>query len=185
MAGRPRCVFNPSTCAGKHASSSSYSGSTITWPGDVMSQARNWSNARRFKSYEPARPTDKNRSPSARSGNGGPGRKPSATAKPSMPVQHCHIARISISLTGFAVALHRLDGTVSRFEEAAEGRSPPRLMLLAALRALRECLGTAHLRVTGGDQYLVRGVKEWLSGWKSAAWRRKDGKPLANADLWW
>ncbi len=33
------------------------------------------------------------------------------------------------------------------------------------------------------SQYLVKGMREWVSGWKSRGWRRKDG-PIENLELW-
>jgi len=34
------------------------------------------------------------------------------------------------------------------------------------------------------SQYVVKGLAEWLPGWKRKGWRKADGQPVMNADLW-
>ena len=34
------------------------------------------------------------------------------------------------------------------------------------------------------SEFVVKGCTEWLAGWKAKGWRKCDGKPVANADLW-
>ncbi|HEX3868690.1 MAG TPA: ribonuclease H [Gemmatimonadaceae bacterium] len=36
---------------------------------------------------------------------------------------------------------------------------------------------------TSDSQYLVKGMNEWVYGWMSRGWKKKDG-PLLNAELW-
>ncbi|MEX2180172.1 MAG: ribonuclease H [Gemmatimonadaceae bacterium] len=59
--------------------------------------------------------------------------------------------------------------------------------------ALRSAIDALHilsrkgnrLRVffTSDSQYLVKGIKEWVPGWKSRGWRRRGGA-IENLDLW-
>lgn len=64
------------------------------------------------------------------------------------------------------------------------GRSSiQRLQLLGLVRALREVAGPAELRVVTDSGYLANGIKQ-LEAWHANAWRRSDGQPLKNADLW-
>lgn len=51
------------------------------------------------------------------------------------------------------------------------------LDLLAALR--RPC----RVRFVSDSQYLVKGAREWMPGWKKRGWKRKAG-PIENLDLW-
>lgn len=61
-----------------------------------------------------------------------------------------------------------------------------RMALLGAARAL-ELLAAKGSRLdvlmVSDSQYLVRGVREWLGGWKARGWTRKGG-PIENLDLW-
>lgn len=61
-----------------------------------------------------------------------------------------------------------------------------RMALEGAALALEILAGKgARLRVlmVSDSQYLVRGVREWLPGWKARGWRRKTG-PVENEELW-
>lgn len=49
---------------------------------------------------------------------------------------------------------------------------------LSALR--RPC--EVHLHVD--SQYVLKGMTEWLRGWKAKGWRTADKKPVKNVDLW-
>lgn len=61
-----------------------------------------------------------------------------------------------------------------------------RMALRGATLALEILAGKgARLRVlmVSDSQYLVRGVREWLPGWKARNWKRKTG-PVENEALW-
>ncbi|HIP70886.1 MAG TPA: hypothetical protein EYH05_05770, partial [Anaerolineae bacterium] len=32
--------------------------------------------------------------------------------------------------------------------------------------------------------YLYQGITQWIRKWRQRNWLKKDGKPVANADLW-
>lgn len=34
------------------------------------------------------------------------------------------------------------------------------------------------------SQFVVKGCNEWRAGWKAKDWRKGDGKPVANRELW-
>jgi ribonuclease HI len=64
------------------------------------------------------------------------------------------------------------------------------LMELAAVyEAIRETLRhdpseTPEVEIFSDSQYVVKGINEWLPGWKQNDWRTKDGKPLSNLNTW-
>jgi ribonuclease HI len=57
---------------------------------------------------------------------------------------------------------------------------------LEALEWLREAAspGSARITIATDSTYLMRGVSEWLPGWKKRGWKTKDGGDVANRDLW-
>lgn len=59
-----------------------------------------------------------------------------------------------------------------------------RMELLAAvegLRALnRRCAVTLHVDST----YVMKGMTQWIHGWRRNGWRTADKKPVKNAELW-
>ena len=59
-----------------------------------------------------------------------------------------------------------------------------RMELLAVIRALealkRPCQVTLYL----DSQYVLKGITEWLPGWKAKGWRTAAKQPVKNVDLW-
>lgn len=58
-----------------------------------------------------------------------------------------------------------------------------RMALRSAIEALRALRRPCVVRFVSDSQYLVKGVAEWLPGWKARGWRRRSGA-VENLDLW-
>ena len=58
-----------------------------------------------------------------------------------------------------------------------------RMALRSAIEALRALKRPCAVRFVSDSQYLVKGVAEWLPGWKARGWRRKTGA-IENLELW-
>ena len=54
---------------------------------------------------------------------------------------------------------------------------------IAVLEWIRRQWNRAHVVYVSDSQYLVKGMKEWLPGWKARGWRRKGGE-IENLALW-
>ncbi len=53
--------------------------------------------------------------------------------------------------------------------------------VIEALSALkRPCAVTLHV----DSQYVLKGITEWLPGWKAKGWRTAAKQPVKNVDLW-
>jgi len=59
-----------------------------------------------------------------------------------------------------------------------------RMELLAAISALEALKRPCTVHLTTDSQYVRQGMLEWLANWRKKNWRRADGKPVKNADLW-
>ncbi len=64
-----------------------------------------------------------------------------------------------------------------------------RMEMTAALEALEWLRAAApdartHITIVTDSTYLLRGISEWLPGWKKRGWKTKDGSDVANRDLW-
>lgn len=56
---------------------------------------------------------------------------------------------------------------------------------LKALVAFLEWLPLDQPAIFRTDsEHVTKGVNEYLPGWKARGWRKSDGKPIANPDLW-
>jgi len=38
--------------------------------------------------------------------------------------------------------------------------------------------------VYADSKYVLNGLQSWISGWKAKGWKKADGKPVLNQDLW-
>ena len=59
-----------------------------------------------------------------------------------------------------------------------------RMELTAAIRALEALKRPVGGRVYTDSQYVLKGISEWIHGWKRNGWKTADRKPVKNADLW-
>ncbi|MBH3439226.1 MULTISPECIES: ribonuclease HI [Pseudomonas] len=59
-----------------------------------------------------------------------------------------------------------------------------RMELMAAIRALEALKRSCHVRIVTDSEYVMRGITEWLRGWKSRGWKTAAKQPVKNADLW-
>jgi ribonuclease HI len=56
--------------------------------------------------------------------------------------------------------------------------------LTAAIRGLEALKRPVSATVHTDSQYVLKGISEWIHGWKRNGWRTADKKPVKNADLW-
>lgn len=60
-----------------------------------------------------------------------------------------------------------------------------RMELMAAIESLKHLTTKSRKVIVVSDsQYLVKGMSEWIDGWKRRGWKTGDRKPVQNADLW-
>ncbi len=58
-----------------------------------------------------------------------------------------------------------------------------RMAIRSALEALRFLRRPCTVHFVSDSQYLVKGISEWMPGWKRRGWKRKAG-PIENLELW-
>jgi ribonuclease HI len=59
-----------------------------------------------------------------------------------------------------------------------------RMELTAALEGLRMADPEMPIQVFTTSDYLFQGATRWVHSWQAQGWNKKDGQPVANADLW-
>lgn len=59
-----------------------------------------------------------------------------------------------------------------------------RMELTAVLQGLRSLKQPSAVKIVGDSEYVLKGLTEWLPGWKKRGWRKADKAPVLNADLW-
>ena len=61
-----------------------------------------------------------------------------------------------------------------------------RMELMAAIKAL-EAIKPGYkgsITLWTDSTYVMKGITEWIHGWKKRGWKKSDKKPVVNKDLW-
>jgi ribonuclease HI len=84
---------------------------------------------------------------------------------------------------GWGVLL-RSGATQKELYGGEPGTTNNRMELMAVIQALealkRPCAVTLYL----DSQYVLKGITEWLPGWKAKGWKTASKQPVKNAELW-
>lgn len=59
-----------------------------------------------------------------------------------------------------------------------------RMELVAVIRGLEAAPADARVELVGDSEYVLKGLTEWMAGWKRRGWRKSNKQPVLNADLW-
>lgn len=59
-----------------------------------------------------------------------------------------------------------------------------RMELTAVIRALEALKRPCAVTLFVDSLYVLKGMTEWMRGWKAKGWRTADKKPVKNAELW-
>lgn len=86
---------------------------------------------------------------------------------------------------GWGVTLLSRNGKKSReLSGAVAHTTNSRMEMTAAIEALKALKEPLPVRLHSDANFMVKGIKEWLPGWKQKGWRRSGGRKVENADLW-
>ncbi len=76
-------------------------------------------------------------------------------------------------------------GTEKELQGGEGSTTNNRMELMAAIVGLEALKEPCRVILTSDSKYLVDAVeKKWLSGWQKRGWKKADGKPALNVDLW-
>lgn len=59
-----------------------------------------------------------------------------------------------------------------------------RMELMAAISALEALTRPAEVVMTTDSTYVLKGITEWVPGWKARGWKTASKQPVKNVDLW-
>ncbi|NNF60722.1 MAG: ribonuclease HI [Gammaproteobacteria bacterium] len=75
-------------------------------------------------------------------------------------------------------------GSEKELSGAEELTTNNRMEMMAAIRALEALKRPASVTIYTDSVYLLRGVTEWMHGWKRRGWKTSSRKPVKNRELW-
>jgi ribonuclease HI len=84
---------------------------------------------------------------------------------------------------GWGVLL-RYDGREKTLHGGEPQTTNNRMELRAAIEALAALKEPCEVDLTTDSQYVIKGITEWLAGWKRKNWMTAARKPVLNDDLW-
>ncbi|MEM9624458.1 MAG: ribonuclease HI, partial [Pseudomonadota bacterium] len=84
---------------------------------------------------------------------------------------------------GWAALLR--SGKNEKLIKAAEPQTTNnRMELMAAIAGLEALTAPSNVVLTTDSQYVLKGITQWLTGWKRNGWKTSQKKPVVNQDLW-
>ena len=88
-----------------------------------------------------------------------------------------------------AILKHPATGAEKTLSGAERRTTNNRMEMMAAIEGLRALKTDSRQRVrlVSDSEYLVRGMTEWITGWRRNNWRRgpkPNSPPVKNVDLW-
>ena len=86
---------------------------------------------------------------------------------------------------GYLLRVHLATGVQEKEGSGHEADTTNnRMELMAAIRGLEALTKPCQVLLRSDSQYVVKGITTWLKDWKRRGWKKADGKPVLNADLW-
>ena len=59
-----------------------------------------------------------------------------------------------------------------------------RMEMMAVIEALKAIKRPCNITMHIDSQYVLKGITEWIKGWKARGWKTASKEPVKNADLW-
>jgi len=86
---------------------------------------------------------------------------------------------------GWAYILRHPASGKSREDSAGEKRTTNnRMELMAVIQGLAALKSPSTVELHSDSQYVLKGLNEWMAGWKKNGWRTSGKQPVKNQDLW-
>lgn len=76
------------------------------------------------------------------------------------------------------------DGSVKKLHAEKPNTTSNRMYISAAIEMLETLENPCGVVVYADSDYLCNGASKWIEGWMKNGWRKSDGNPVKNKDLW-
>ena len=81
-------------------------------------------------------------------------------------------------------AILRARGMEKELSGSEKQTTNNRMEMMAVIAALGALKRPCRVTITTDSQYVMKGMTEWLPGWKTRNWKTAAKKPVKNAELW-
>lgn len=87
-------------------------------------------------------------------------------------------------LGGWGAFLIFADGQTQSLFGGEKETTNNRMELTGAIQAIKHSPSEHKLEIWTDSSYVKQGITSWIHNWKKKNWRKSDGKPVINQDLW-
>ena len=81
-------------------------------------------------------------------------------------------------------AILRTKGTEKELSGGEKDTTNNRMEMMAVIAGLEALQRECSVKITTDSQYVMKGMMEWLPGWKKRNWMTAGRKTVKNVDLW-
>jgi ribonuclease HI len=81
-------------------------------------------------------------------------------------------------------AILRAKGQEKELSGSEKDSTNNRMELMAVIAGLEALKRPCKVTITTDSQYVMKGMTEWIKGWKAKNWKTAAKKPVKNAELW-
>ncbi|PHS22792.1 MAG: ribonuclease HI [Methylophaga sp.] len=81
-------------------------------------------------------------------------------------------------------AILRSKGIEKELSGGEQDTTNNRMEMMAVIAALEALTQPCKIKIVTDSQYVMKGMLEWLPGWKKRGWKTAGKKPVKNVDLW-
>jgi ribonuclease HI len=85
---------------------------------------------------------------------------------------------------GWGVLLKSSDGSVKELFGGERETTNNRMEMTAVIEGLSALKRPCEVTLFLDSQYVLKGITEWLAGWKAKGWKTAAKQPVKNVDLW-
>jgi ribonuclease HI len=85
---------------------------------------------------------------------------------------------------GWGVLLRSPDGAEKELCGGERETTNNRMEMMAVIEALAALKRPCDVTLFLDSQYVLKGITEWLPGWKAKGWKTAAKQPVKNVDLW-
>ncbi|MCH2534043.1 MAG: ribonuclease HI [Bdellovibrionales bacterium] len=83
------------------------------------------------------------------------------------------------------VVVNPFNKTVFELGEGFNSTTNNQMEMLAVIRGLEELKDFTHkIYIISDSTYVIRGITQWIFGWKKRAWKTAENNDVSNKDLW-
>jgi len=81
-------------------------------------------------------------------------------------------------------AILRSKGEEKELSGGEKDTTNNRMEMMAVIDGLEALTQPCSVKITTDSQYVMKGMMEWLPGWKKRNWKTASKQPVKNVDLW-